>query len=190
MLPFWAKWPLHHPIPTQNMWFETLTSLELDRLIEFEATHCLIVAAVKGARLIMYLRVPGFEKCSLFQIWERKCWRRSWCAMSCYRGWNYSKIALFLFFSPISDKFVETFKDELHESNKTLTHRISKQKIAHSLAKMTEFLYICLVFQVWRTCLQFCRDWIIFFRDCLILLSSPVDRHFARKTFRTQTNCT
>ena len=44
------------------MWFETLTSLELDRLIEFEATHCLIVAAVKGARLIMYLRVPGFEK--------------------------------------------------------------------------------------------------------------------------------
>ena len=54
------------------MWFETLTSLELDRLIEFEATHCLIVAAVKGARLIMYLRVPGFEKNSLFQIWERK----------------------------------------------------------------------------------------------------------------------
>ena len=41
------------------MWFETLTSLELDRLIEFEATHG---RAVKGARLIMNLRVPGFEQ--------------------------------------------------------------------------------------------------------------------------------
>ena len=40
------------------MWFETLTSLELDRLIEFEATHCLIVAAVKGARLNVNLFVP------------------------------------------------------------------------------------------------------------------------------------
>ena len=67
--------------------------------------------------------------------------------MSCYRGWNYSKIALFLaywnYFVPISDKFVETFKDELHESNKTLTNKISKQKIAHSLVIIDQlFIYL------------------------------------------------
>ena len=58
--------------------------------------------------------------------------------MSCYRGgyWNF-------LFVPISDKFVETFKDELHESNKTLTYKISKLKIAHSLAIIDQlFIYL------------------------------------------------
>ena len=56
------------------MWFETkfldaLESFELDRLIE--ATHCLTVAAVKGARLIMDLLVPGKKGSFLFSFIEK-----------------------------------------------------------------------------------------------------------------------
>ena len=105
----------------------------------------------------MYLRVPGLEIFPLFRYRKEKCWRTSWCAMSCYRGWNYSKIALLLAYW----NFFYLFQFQ------TLTHKISKPKIAHSLA-IIDFLYICLIFQVWKACLKFCWDRIIFFRDCLI----------------------